>query len=178
MAVVKLLLLLVYTLWSNYPLSVQAQQCVRIADIPHVKDCTLAGYNYTFPLPDNLSRRSKWLIKFVANRLTKDMKNCSVAQIAETIGCALIAPNCQQGKPLLPCRRVCSEFLKRCIDKVPAWYIDDLTGKCTLLPNETAASGKCYEPPQFTDEHHNTSHKGIYLNILHNVSYHTRKEKM
>ncbi|XP_032229031.2 uncharacterized protein LOC5504811 [Nematostella vectensis] len=132
-----------------------AQQCVQMKDKSYFAPCTAAGYTTTFPVPPNVSKRSLRWVGFYHKYLVNGVKNCSVAQIGEAIGCAMYAPYCREGssEPLLPCRRICTEFLKRCEGSVPEWWIDDFIGRCVLLPDETAASGKCYEPPQFTDLH-------------------------
>ena len=142
-----------------------AQQCVNMKEKPYFAPCLAAGYNTTYPIPSYVSERTTgyvgWWNKFFISRV----RNCSVPQIAAAVGCASYAPYCKDGSTtplsaLLPCRRVCVEFLKRCQGSIPEWIIDDTIGRCAVLPDYPKASGKCYEPPQFTDLHINTSAKG------------------
>lgn len=133
-------------------------KCVSLHKGPLSK-CSLAGYNYSYPLPKDLSKRSLSSITSSVRYIMKTIQNCSIGGIAETMTCSFIAPNCKGSgeKPFLPCRRVCSEFLKRCENTIPDFLIDVLVALCTLLPNGTAADGTCYEPPKFHYHYNSTS---------------------
>lgn len=144
---------------------VDAKQCVRFEDSP-LRRCAAAGYNYTYPLPDGLSDRTTYYIVRLVNYLSDATVNCSVAQIAEVITCMSYAPKCVNADkdPVLPCRRVCSELLKRCSGAINEYVVDWMTQRCLVLPNATAESGKCFEPKQF-DKHHNASSKGRFFTL-------------
>ncbi|XP_032227947.2 uncharacterized protein LOC116611633 [Nematostella vectensis] len=139
---------------------ISGQTCAALPGTP-LEGCMSAGYNKSFPLPSNLSKRSHTWIRNIVEFVTTRMQNCSVASVSETIACAVLAPNCRDGdpKPFLPCRRVCSEFLKRCNSRLPDYFVDLMIGMCSLLPNSTADTGMCYEPPQF-DKHYNVTNLG------------------
>ncbi|KAL9963462.1 hypothetical protein ACROYT_G026973 [Oculina patagonica] len=68
--------------------------------------------------------------------------------------CSFFFPKCSAGKRVLPCRRVCGELLKQCMNQMGNTfrevYVDFVLAECTLLPNENPSSNKCFEPPNFT----------------------------
>jgi hypothetical protein len=134
------------------------QQCVPLKDGPF-EACNTSGYNHTFPIPRELSARSRQDLKRTVSYITYMVKNCSAGGIAETMSCAYLAPYCKAGDAMLPCRRVCSEFLKRCGSVFPDFLIDVVVAMCTILPNSTYKEGKCYEPPDFL-KYHNASSQG------------------
>lgn len=132
------------------------------------KQCALAGYNQTFPIPYEMNPEVKISIAGFISETLKLMKNCSVGAMAETLVCSFIfAPRCIEGRrqPQLPCRRVCSEYINRCVspkydDTFLQSYLGHMYGLCTMLPNSTSSSGECYEPPGF-EKHYNSSSTGI-----------------
>jgi hypothetical protein len=138
-----------------------AQQCLSLPGSPF-ESCTVVGYNYTYAVPYELSDDLKdWLSSTFPYLLSITTTNCSAALMGETIMCALYAPSCIEGKPnpILPCQRVCSEFLKRCRSDIDPFWLEYYVGYCTLLPNKTASSGQCFEPRGF-DQYYNASTKG------------------
>jgi len=139
---------------------VQSKQCVRFQDSP-LKACSAVGYNNTYALPEDLSDRTVSGIQRYLVSLSKQAENCSVIQMAESIMCMKYAPKCQNANkdPVLPCRRVCSELMKRCYDAVSPWTMDSLLAQCFVLLNDTTASGKCYEPKNF-DKYYNPNIEG------------------
>lgn len=119
--------------------------------------CSLAGYNYTFPIPYKLDKI--WIERFtrVFDRQIQDFSMCSPRGLAEMMLCSVMyAPSCIEGhsQPAIPCQRVCSEWIKRCANATTmfndVWTIT-ASALCSLLPNTTSATGKCIEPPGFED---------------------------
>ncbi|KAK3747480.1 hypothetical protein QZH41_002158, partial [Actinostola sp. cb2023] len=118
----------------------------------------------------------EWISKFITYSFD-DIANCSVGAIGETILCsAIFAPSCIEGqsKPRLPCRRVCSEYLKRCAatddEDVDVNWANYLLGLCTLLPNSTASTGECLEPPGF-EKYYNSSTTGLLEGGCANLTF-------
>jgi len=145
----------------------QSKQCVRFQDSP-LQICSAAGYNYTYPLPDDLSDYTISDSQRFLSYMTMQARNCSMVQMMESIACMKYAPKCEDANkdPVLPCRRVCSELMKRCYNMSYPWMMDYMMRQCYVLPNETAASGKCYEPKNF-DKYYNPNTKGEKLTIKH-----------
>lgn len=143
---------------SFVPVFLASDKCVPLKGGPF-EACSISGYNHTFPLPYELSSRSKKRIVETVKLVTKLVSNCSVASIAETMSCSYLAPYCKNGNTVLPCRRVCSEFLKRCGSEFPPFLVDIAVAMCTILPNSNSSQGKCYEPPDF-NKYHNASSEG------------------
>lgn len=145
----------------------QSKQCVRFQDSP-LQICSAAGYNYTYPLPDDLSDYTISDSQRFLSYMTMQARNCSMVQMMESIACMKYAPKCEDANkdPVLPCRRVCSELMKRCYNMSYPWMMDYMMRQCYVLPNETAASGKCYEPKNF-DKYYNPNTKGENLTIKH-----------
>lgn len=144
-----------------------AQQCAPLKSTFR-QECAVSGYNQTFPIPYEMDPEVKEILTYFIGESIRDMENCSVGAIGETVICSVIyAPRCigGQSEPQLPCRRVCSEYLYRCVESKKSsernLWGPYLYGLCTLLPNETASTGNCYEPPGF-EEHYNTSTSGKY----------------
>jgi len=141
----------------------QRPRCVPLLNTP-LSQCSAAGYNDSYPVPKDLSKRSILSIKSNVRLIMKMIRNCSIGGIAESMVCSFIAPHCKGNgeKPFLPCRRVCSEFLKRCEETLPDFIIDMMISLCSILPNATERI--CYEPPNF-HYHYNSSimGKNIYF---------------
>ena len=132
-------------------------QCISLVNGPF-DICTKAGYNNTLPYPKELTEKTKNDIARYLPRFINYWENCSAPTLATTMECAYIVPKCSQGKRVYPCRRVCGELLKRCntnlqMDDDNVYreiYMDFVLATCVVLPNATASSNKCYEPPNFT----------------------------
>ena len=76
--------------------------------------------------------------------------NCSRNGLVETLLCHYAIPQCSgEGKRVYPCKRVCSEFLKLCEDKIPVTFMDYVIANCHVLPDEPPSSGNCFEPANF-----------------------------
>lgn len=119
--------------------------------------CTSAGYNYTLPLPKKLTGRLKDTISWLVNHSIVSWENCSDLNLAATMECSAMFPKCSgDGKRVLPCKRVCGEFLKQCINTASgfdALRMDYLLSMCHILPDhEKPNDEKCYEPPNFSTD--------------------------
>lgn len=62
--------------------------------------------------------------------------------------CSFFIPHCSGGKRIYPCRRVCGEFLKKCVHKLPSNIADYAIAICHTLP-EKNSDKECFEPPNF-----------------------------
>ncbi|XP_020600753.1 uncharacterized protein LOC110039917, partial [Orbicella faveolata] len=129
-------------------------KCISLLGGPF-DTCTKAGYNNTLPLREEvtdslLSDLSRYLPYFI-----RAWENCSSVELGAALECSFYFPKCNsEGKRVLPCRRVCGELLKRCLNHPgQADYREVLMNfvlaQCLSLPNETASSKKCFEPPNF-----------------------------
>ena len=128
-------------------------KCERLANTPF-DVCTSAGYNYTLPLPRKLTGRLKDGISLFVEHTIASWENCSDLNLAATMECSALLPKCSgDGKRVLPCKRVCGEFLKQCINTASgfnALHLDYLLSMCHILPEyEKSNDEKCYEPPNF-----------------------------
>ena len=144
---------IVFFLWAAGARNVVAasDQCASLNDGPFQSCTNISGYNETFVLPkkipqsvaDQMARSLQWFLK--------SLENCSENNVAEVMACSMFAPKCVTGSPnpVLPCRRVCGEFLKQCETTVSGFLVDYMVGICQVLPNKTASSGECLEPQDF-----------------------------
>ena len=127
-----------------------SDQCHSLVDGPFRVCSTKGGYNTTFQIdPDFLTDS---IIEQAAETLSESFsyfKNCSRNGLIETLTCHYVIPQCSGGKRVYPCKRVCSEFLKQCEDKIPVTFMDYVIANCHVLPDEQASSGKCFEPTNF-----------------------------
>ena len=135
-------------------------QCHSLVDGPFRFCSTKGGYNTTFQIdPDFLTDS---IIEQAAETLSESFsyfKNCSRNGLIETLICHYVIPQCSGGKRVYPCKRVCSEFLKQCEDRIPETLMDSFIATCHVLPDELGSSGNCFEPPNFST---NDSIKGKY----------------
>ena len=117
--------------------------------------CTTAG-NYTLPIPKKITTSEKTEFGWFIKSMITAWNNCSKYNVAAVIQCSYWFPKCSSGKRVLPCRRVCGEFLKQCMNKVSDHsdvYLDYTLSLCLSLPDEIPSDDKCLEPPNFsTDE--------------------------
>ena len=128
-------------------------QCLSIVNGPF-DICTKAGYNNTLPLPKEFTEELKIDFATFLTLVIAPWKNCSSLSLAAAIECSFFFPKCSRGKRVLPCKRVCGELMKQCMKQ---WgndyreiYMDFVLAECLMLPNETASSDTCFEPPKFT----------------------------
>ena len=132
-----------------------ARQCVSMQDdrsVSDFKSCSVAGYNNTFPLNESITKRARGSMAYFFEWFLNRMENCSRNGMAEALFCSWFVPKCENPSQtrILPCRRVCGEFLKQCLTEMEEMYFDMIIGMCEILPNKTASSGQCLEPPGFT----------------------------
>ena len=126
-----------------------SDQCRSFVDGPLGFCSAKTGYNTTFQYPDIVTDS---VLEKVANRLRKffsSLNNCSQIGLVESLYCSYALPHCSAGRRVYPCKRVCSEFLKQCEDKIPVTFMDYVIANCHVLPDEQASSGKCFEPTNF-----------------------------
>ena len=117
--------------------------------------CTKPGYNNTLPFREEVTDK---LLSDLATYLPyfiRTWEDCSSVELGATLECSFYFPKCNsEGKRMLPCRRVCGELLKRCLNHSGEDYREVLMNfvlaQCLSLPNETANSKKCFEPPNFS----------------------------
>ena len=133
------------------PSAASTKRCVSIQQggpLDMFAFCTSAGYDSTLAFPEHVPVER---LAAAINSLLGIFKNCSQNGVAEAIFCSMIAPKCVSSSPnvLLPCRRVCSEFIKQCGVTMEKTYFDVIVGMCETLPDKNASSGQCLEPPGF-----------------------------
>jgi len=117
--------------------------------------CTKAGYNNTLPLREELTDKLKSDVAKYLPYYIRTWENCSSGDLAAALECSFYFPKCNsEGKRVLPCRRVCGELLKNCLNSSSQDYREILMNfvlaQCLSLPNEAASSAKCFEPPNFS----------------------------
>ena len=115
--------------------------------------CTTAGYNYTLPIPKKLTAQVKTDLGWFITRFITIWSNCSKYNVAAAIECSYMIPKCSSGKRVLPCRRVCGEFLKQCMNKlddVRDLHLEFTLSLCLSLPDDKPNDDKCFEPPNFS----------------------------
>ena len=125
----------------------------------HFSFCSAAGYNETFPFPEILTEDNmEYAAKAVELRIGRALGGCAQESLAISMICSFVLPQCSNGNRLLPCKRVCGEFLKRCETKMSDFSLEYTIPLCHVLPDKNATSGKCFEPPNFST---NDSVKGM-----------------
>ena len=130
----------------------------------HFSFCSAAGYNETFPFPEILTEDNmEYAAKAVESRILQALRSCPRESLAMSIICSFVLPQCSKGKRVLPCKRVCGEFLKRCETKMSNFTLEYSIQLCHVLPDEKPSGGKCYEPPNFSA---NDSVKGKRVHVI------------
>lgn len=130
-------------------------KCVSLWNSP-LDICTKAGYNYTLPLPEQFNEGlQKEFGHFVTIIITK-WHNCTTQSLAAAMECSYMFPKCSvKGERVYPCKRVCGEFLKQCMN-TSDWYrdlyMDSFLSLCLILPDEQPNGDNCFEPPNFTTD--------------------------
>ena len=88
-----------------------------------------------------------------------DIVNCSAN--TDLMLCSLHIAQCRKdNKALLPCRRVCQEFVKDCGEKLSLDLLDFFVAVCHFLPE----MHDCIEPPGFKPKY-NLSGKLVVLEL-------------
>ena len=120
-------------------------KCVNLT----AKACKGAGYDLTANFPaidgqpyqDVKEKSLEFFLSF--------LHHCS--PYSKTIMCSLSMPKCVQGRPVLPCRIVCLEFVSRCQTYLSwASHAGMLRALCDLLPEQTSTFDNCFIPEKFT----------------------------
>ena len=132
-------------------------KCVSLVNGPF-DICTKAGYNNTLPFPKELTAELQTEIAVFLSLVIPHWKNCSSVELAAALECSFLFPKCNsEGRPVLPCRRVCGELLKHCYNQTVQTGPDYLEiimnvilSECLTLPDENPSTKKCFEPPNFT----------------------------
>ena len=117
--------------------------------------CTKAGYNNTLPLREEVTDKMLSDLATYLPYFIRAWENCSSVELGAVMECSFYFPKCSsEGRRVLPCRRVCGELLKHCLSYSSQDYHEVLMNfvlvQCLSLPNETASTKTCFEPPNFT----------------------------
>ncbi|CAH3149633.1 unnamed protein product [Pocillopora meandrina] len=128
-------------------------KCVSLAN-GHFDFCTKGGYNSTLSFPKVFTAKRQAEVAGFLTFMIEEWRNCSTLSLVTAMECSFFVPKCSsKGTRVYPCRRVCGELLKQCQNDTSDYrelYMDLLLASCLILPNETASSEKCFEPPGFT----------------------------
>lgn len=132
-------------------------KCVSLVNGPF-DICTRAGYNNTLSFPKELTAEWQSEIAVFLALIISPWENCSSVELAAALECSFLFPKCNsEGKPVLPCRRVCGELLKQCYNQTiqtgPEYleiFMNGMLSECLNLPDENPSTKKCFEPPNFT----------------------------
>ena len=144
-------------------------KCIRLVGGPF-DICTKAGYNNTLPLGEEVTDELLSALEAYLPYFITAWENCSSVELGAALECSFYFPKCNsEGKRVLPCRRVCGELLKHCLnhsgqEDFREVVMNFVLAQCLSLPNETASSKKCLEPPNFTT---NDSVPSEYLTPLY-----------
>ena len=117
-----------------------------------VNSCSSAGYRLTARFPDVDGTPYQDFQAPHLNLYVPLLSFCS--DFASTIMCSLYLPKCEEGRntPLLPCRKVCTQFVSDCQDSLRnAALAGMLTVLCDLLPDGDGQSKECFYPSNFKD---------------------------
>ena len=127
-----------------------AQRCEKL-DEKLFAPCVNIGHTHSFTLPEYVN---KTRLSLVLKSYSRHLLNCSESSLA--MHCAYFLPMCKEGskEPLLPCQRVCADFIRGCSnfsrpDHGVKLSSERYAGMCTILRNESASSGRCFEPRDF-----------------------------
>ncbi|KXJ25681.1 hypothetical protein AC249_AIPGENE26670 [Exaiptasia diaphana] len=129
------------------PIPPVCNKCNKIS----IKECANVGYSHTFHFNDINKVPYQ---NHTAAALEKFLKLLTCSKYAQTILCSLYLPKCDlktcSSKPVLPCRRVCYEFVRSCDKYLALAAIHGLMiGLCDLLPWNNTAASPCFLPKGF-----------------------------
>ena len=131
------------------PADVFPQMCRRL-NPSLFQRCINVGYNYTANFPDNFNSHEN-IIGYHLERETRRFEQCS--EYIDVIMCAIFVPKCVEhhNRPVLPCRRICEEFVKDCESRVDFEKIEWIKGLCRLLPTtrNNKNLSECFEPANY-----------------------------
>lgn len=127
-----------------------AQKCEKL-DAKLFAPCVNIGHTHSSIIPDYVNKTRLSLVLKSYAQLTS---NCSESSLA--MHCAYFVPMCKEGikEPILPCQRVCADFMRGCgkvlrPDHGIQLSTERYAGMCSILRNEPASSGNCFEPKDF-----------------------------
>jgi len=129
-----------------------------------VKSCTNAGYKLTAKFGKPFQEAKGKLLDFLLPLL----QSCSPH--SSLILCSLFLPKCvpRIGKPMLPCRQVCLDFAKKCVNELRLASTAGMsTALCDLLPVYDGTPNKCIMPPDF---HPSLTNLVSSRNVCHKVT--------
>lgn len=128
-------------------------KCVSLSN-GHFDFCTKGGYNSTLSFPKEFTAERQAQMAEFLMFIIEQWRNCTTTSLATAMECSFFLPKCSsEGTRVYPCRRVCGELLKQCQKDTGEFrelYMDLFLASCLILPNETASSEKCFEPPGFS----------------------------
>lgn len=79
--------------------------------------CTKAGYNNTLPLREEVTDKVLSDLAAYLPIFIRAWENCSSVELVAAMECSFYFPKCNsEGMRVLPCRRVCGELLKHCLN--------------------------------------------------------------
>lgn len=120
--------------------------------------CIKAGYNYTAYFPGNTTLH-EYIIAYHIDRETRQFGQCS--KYLDTILCSIFVPKCVEDlyRPVLPCRRVCEDFVRDCELKVDYERLEWIKGLCRLLPStgNQSKADECLQPANYKPRANATS---------------------
>lgn len=132
----------------RYSRSTSDSKCYSFTDGP-LSFCSRSGYNTTFKYPEELTDSILKGVAMYVQQVVSTFDNCSMdAIVGESLMCSFFIPHCKGGKRIYPCKRVCGEFLKKCLHMIPANFADYLIAICHMLPDKNG-DRECFQPPNF-----------------------------
>lgn len=144
--------------------SIACVSSVEFCEPITIETCSSAGYGSTARFPDVDGQPYQDVQASRLNIYIPLLTSCS--KFASTILCSLYVPKCEesQRKPLVPCRKVCTNFVGECLDTLRiAGLAGMFTALCDLLPDENILSKNCFYPWKFNDT---SSQGGISIILL------------
>lgn len=131
------------------PVAVFTQICHRL-NPSLFKRCINVGYNYTARFPENFTLHEH-IIGYHLERDARQFKQCS--EHLDVIMCSIFVPKCIENhySPVLPCRRICEQFVRDCEPRADYEKIEWIKGLCQLLPSrrKNRATQTCLEPANY-----------------------------
>ena len=127
----------------------QSERCEKL-DTELWKPCIDVGFTHTTPIPLSVNK-TKLSQTFHRMRARYNTTVCA-GKVLDMMSCSFFVPQCDSAKTnpvVLPCKRVCAEYLHTCKDVLGKSEVDLLTGPCSILPNDAGSSNKCMEPKNF-----------------------------
>lgn len=150
--------------------SIACVSSVEFCEPITIETCSSAGYGSTARFPDVDGQPYQDVQASRLNIYIPLLTSCS--KFASTILCSLYVPKCEESQrtPLVPCRKVCTNFVGECLDTLRiAGLAGMFTALCDLLPDENILSKNCFYPWKFND----TSSQAPSTSVCHGVTHQT-----